>query len=441
MVAKASGIDSVFVRVVPTTPMERERSRLTTSSGDDELRRTAYTALVYSQLPVPVTSFADPPTGQPAVWSGDPLLGGETFVVNWSHYSDYAAAYFEGEKDASMMQERLFEALPRNLSAILSGEFGGSRPTRTWFHSDAPEVSQLPWELVAYANRHRLQAGGSFVRGIPPETATPLVPVVGRLRIGIVDPGGRIAPTFGQVLAGFGADLEVVPLSGGVRAALRQAVEQGIELLHAVAAASVTTSYDGVLEFPGSDEPPIASSEIASLLRGSRVRLVGLTPPAGDPSAASQGPYLAPSAYRAFTYFATSPYPLPSFVVPVGPMDDRQVLGFWSVFYRALAASFEIETAMTDALRQGIVPVGLFLRQLQAATFKHVSEAEQPATEPSIVGAELATSTELLRQYEHLSSNLGFKSPTFDKLVKKEQKRQSRLAADVSEWIEGVHEE
>ena len=78
----------------------------------------------------------------------------------------------------------------------------------------------------------------------------------------------------------FGDRLEVIALSGGVRAELRQAAEQGIELVHMVAGASVTSSYDGWLEIPGGDEAPLAATEVVSLLRGSRVRLIGITPPA-----------------------------------------------------------------------------------------------------------------------------------------------------------------
>src|SRR5215207_6218719 len=196
MVARASGIESVFVRVTAAamSPSDRYASSRATSSGDDVLRRTPYLAWVYSKLSLPIERSFEPPPEVPTEWAGDPFAGVETFVVNWATYTDYASSYFEGEKGSGMMRERLFEALPRGLSAILAGDVGGGRPTRTWFHSDAPEVSQLPWELVAYADGRRLGTGGTFVRGIPPETATPLVPVTGRLRLGVIDPDERMAP-------------------------------------------------------------------------------------------------------------------------------------------------------------------------------------------------------------------------------------------------------
>ena len=443
MVARASGLESVFVRVTaaPTAPAVRTRGLRATSDGDDLLRPTPYRAWVYSKLALPIERAVDPPSDLPMEWAGDPLAGVETFVVNWATYTDYASSYFEGEKGAGMMRERLFEALPPGLSAILAGDVGGGHPTRTWFHSDAPEVSQLPWELVAYADRIRLSTGGSFVRGIPPETATPVIPVSGRLRLGVIDPEGRTAPPLGAALAAIDGPIEVLRLSGGIRRGLHAAAEEGVELVHIVAAASVTPSHDGVLVTADADDKPIASAELASILRGCRVRLVGLSPPAGDPSARWEGPYQMPSVYRAFTYFASSPYPIPTFALPVGPMDDSQVHGFWTTFYQALASKLEIEAALIEAQRSRIVPIGLFLRQLQPSSFRMVSELERPTVEPSVVNAQLETSQDLLRQLELLSSNLGFKSATVKKLEKQERERHSKLQQDVSEWIEGVHEE
>jgi hypothetical protein len=438
MVAKASGLDTVFVRVVPATPYLSRGLMETMSSSDDPLRRAAYTALVYSQLDVPVTPVESVSSSIAESWAGEPLRGAETFVVNWARYADYASQYFEGEKGSFMMRERLFDALPRPLVDILTGRLPSGQRSRTWFHSDAPEVNQLPWELVAYAEGQRPQGAASFVRGIPPDAASPLVPVSGPLHLGLLDPGGGISDAFRRVIAGLGGEVEVVHLSGGPREALRAAASGGLELVHVIAGASITSSYDGVLEFAGSGEDPMTSSELASILRGSRVQLVGLTPPRDDVLRSPSDYSGAPSVYRAFTYFATSPYPLPNVVLPVGPMDDDQVATFWSAFYPAVAASLDLEAAMLDAQRVRIVPAGLFLRQLQVAAFKRVTE--QPTVEPNAVSVELEASQALLQQLDELNA-LGVKAPRLDRLVKREQQRQVRLQADVSPWIEGVHEE
>lgn len=439
MVARASGLDSVFVRVVSASTASLDQPARGTSTGDD-VRRSPYVALVYSQLSLPISMRAEPPRGQPTEWAGDPLIGVEPFYVHWGRYSEYLASYLEGEKAAQSMEMRLFDALPRGLSAILSGEFGDSLPTRTWFHSEAPELAELPWELVAFANGHRAQTEGSFVRGVPPETATPIVPVVGRLRLGIVDPQGRASGAFQLALSNVSDRVEVIRLDGATRRALQEATELGLELVHLVADGSVTSSYDGVLETPGTGEPPLGAGEVAALIRGSRIRLIGLTPPADNPAMISVSGFAMPVAHRAFTYFATSAHALPSSVAPLGPMDDVEVVDFWTSFYGSLGETLEIERSMAIAQRQRIAAVALFLRQLQPATFRHVSHVEQPHTDPSIVDADLTSSRELVEQFESLKSSLGIKTPSLDKFVKNERRRQSKLAADVSQWIEGVDE-
>lgn len=435
MVAKALGLDSVFVRVVPAT---LSRPQMQSIGSADSPLQAAYSALVYSKLDIPIAPVESMSSSIDESWAGEPLRGAETFVVNWARYADFASEYFDGEKAPSSMRDRLFDTLPPRLVDILTGHLPSSQRSRTWFHSDAPEVNQLPWELVAYVEGRRPDVGASFVRGIPPETASPLVPVSGPLRLGLIDPRDGIADAFRGVVAGLGGDLEVVHLSGGIREALRKAVSEGLELIHVIAGASITSSYDGVLEVAASGEDPITSKEIASMLRGSRVQLVGLTPPRDDLSRSRSAYSGSPSAYRAFTYFATSPYPLPSVVLPVGPMSDRQVTTFWSTFYPAVAGSLDLESAMLDAQRVRVVPAGLFLRQLQVASFKRVTD--QPSVEPNVVGVQLEASHELLRQLDELSS-LGVKAPNLDRLVSREHKRQERLQADVRPWIEGVHEE
>ena len=111
--------------------------------------------------------------------AGDPLCGAETFAVNWANYDHYTSAYLEGERGAPRMRDRLLDAVPPPLAEILAGRLPTNTRSRTWFHSDAPELNQLPWELLAYADGARPSSHASFVRGIPPETASPSVPVTG----------------------------------------------------------------------------------------------------------------------------------------------------------------------------------------------------------------------------------------------------------------------
>ncbi len=382
------------------------------------------------------------PPDEPAEVSAEPLVGLEAFSIDWHTYSAYLASYVEGGKQAAMMQDRLFEAIPPSLSAVIEGEFGGARPSRTWFHSDAPELGELPWELLAFRSGRRASMNASFVRGLPPEMATPLVPVSGPLRLGVIDPAGRAPRALGAALGSLGGRIEVLPLSGGARAGLEAAAAQGVELLHLVADGSVTSSFEGLLEFPGADEGPLPAGEVARLLYGSRVRLLGLTHcSVDDPATTSAGSYAMPAAHRAFTYFATSVHALPTTVAPLGPLDEGSLERFWAELYGGLADTQEIEPSMARAQSRGPLAVALFLRQLQVPTFRPVAESERPAAEPSAVSADLASSRATLGEIQALKQKLGLKTASLDAFVERESARQSALETEVSAWVEGVDEE
>lgn len=445
MVARATGIDSVVVRVFRVSVSPAEQAAHATSPGDD-MGPTRYFATVYGRIPLPIEalrgaldSILDPAVVRSAApapeWGGEPLVGGERFDVHWGRYTDYLSSYAAGGKGAGMMRDRLIEAMPDSLSRLLTGEFGNGRPTRTWFYSEATELNELPWELLAYGNGRRVQHGSTFVRGIPPDAAPPLVPISGRLRLGLVDPDQRSSGALRDALGLLSGRLEIVPLMGGGRQALREAAESGIELLHVVADASITSSYDGWIEIPGADDLPLPPGEVAKLLRGSRVRSIGLTPPAKKSGRRSTA---MAAAYRAFAHFATTSHPLPTVVAPLGPMSERQVVDFWSTFYGTLGETLEIEKAMVAAQRQSIAEVALFLRQVQSGTFRRVSEADRPETDPSVVDAELASSRELVEQFESLNASLGVETPSLDRFLQSERKRQSGLEKDVSNWIDDV---
>jgi hypothetical protein len=429
VVAIAAGLDTIIVRVIyrggerPTTEAPGA-----TSSGDDPARMT-YHALVYSRLALPVAGAGTPPRDEPSEWSKEPLIGVEPFVVDWAQYNAYLASYVEGSKEAWLMQERLFEAIPAALSDVVTGSFAGGRPSRTWFHTDAPEVAELPWELLAYRGGGRSSTNASFARGLPPESATPLVPVTGVLRLGVIDPGGRTPRALTAAFDSLAPGIEVRRLSGGARDALQAAAAEGLELLHVVSDGSVTSSLEGVLEFPDSDERPLSAGELARYLYGSRVRVLGLTPCAGDDSASTSiGRRVVPAAHRAFTYFATSAHPLPTTVAPLGPLDEWGVERFWSAFYGRLGESHEIEASMAHAQSSGPVAVALFLRQLQVPTFRRVAVEERPSREAGDA-------------IHARKQKLNLRTASLDAFVERESARQSALESEVSVWVEGVDEE
>jgi hypothetical protein len=280
------------------------------------------------------------------------------------------------------------------------------------------------------------------VRGLPPDAATPLVPVTGPLRLGLIDPAGRAPGALTEALDGLGTAIEVRRLAGGARAALQEAAGDGLEILHIVSDGSVTAALDGVLEFPDVDEPPLGAIELSRYLHGSRVRLLALTPCSGDdPASTSIGRWVAPSAHRAFSYFATTSQPLPTVVAPLGPLDEWNLKRFWSEFYAGLGDTHEIEASMARAQSGQPSAVALFLRQLQVPTFRRVAAEDRPAVEPSMVSAELASSKQAIGEIQALKERLGLKTASLDDYVERESARQSTLESNVEPWVEGVQEE
>jgi hypothetical protein len=438
MVAIAQGLDTIIVRVTLARTTTAER-RPITSSGDDVSQRS-YLALVYSRIDQPVHEQADLPSDEPREWAKEPLVGVQPFVVDWVRYSEYLGSFVEGGKQAELMRERLFETLPGELSALLQGGFAGDRPSRIWFESDAPELVELPWELLAHQGGRRTIVG-SFVRGLPPEGATPLVPITDGLRLALVDPASRAPHVLTETLLESQIQgLEVISLAGDLRSALRQAVHEGFELVHLIANGSVTSSLDGVLEFPGSDDL-MSAREMASFLHGSRVRVLGLTPCAGgDQPSTWIGSRMVPSSHRAFAYFAASSYPMPSIIAPLGPLNDDDLRAFWSTLYAGLASRNSLEDSMASAQAGRSLAVALFLHQLQVPTFRWVDPAKRPSEDPLAAHADLTASRELASEIENLKKKAGLETTALDAFTERESARQSLLEAAVSDWVEGVEE-
>jgi len=440
MVAIASGLETVIVRVVRATRPVYERAIKRKDSPDN--RTAEYMALVYARVDLPLRRPEQLPTGQQREWSGEPLAGVQPFTMSWGHYDEYLATYMGGAKGAYLMRERLFDALPDELEAVLAGNFGAGQRSRTWFSSEAPELDELPWELVAYANGQRAQSGSSFVRGLPPEVPSPLVPVRDQLRLALLDPLEAAPAGLLAALDELGPQLDVSRISAPIREGMHAAASGGFELVHLVADGLVTASYDGVLHFPDTPEGELTAGETAGLLRGSRVRVIGLTSArSGDPALTTIGHRRVPSAYRAFTYFATSPMTLPNIVAPQGPLGDHEVHRFWRTFYEELCATHELDGSIARAQQSEPLAMSLFLRQLQLPTFRRVKADVKQMAEPGAAKVQLETSKELVAQLETLRSKHGVRTKSLDAFVDKERMRQTQLEAEVSEWVEGVDEE
>ena len=436
-----SSFEEIVVRVVPsrfTTSKATEVDNFPSSSAEP-IR--SYDALIYTNVNIPwLAPLASPLSGQSPLVAGLPLTAIERVVVRWSRYQDYLAAFVEGEKAAFLMRERLFETLSPGLEMLFSGQPLSDQPVRVWWSSKTPELEDLPWELVAYAERRGAGRQFSFVRGLPPETPVPKVPVTGRLRLAFIHEPSSTPELLRSVLEGLSSDkLEVIPMTGPPREALLQTVREGYELAHIGADGTVSLAYEGVLWLHDPVVPQFAPGELSAMLRGSRLRILALTERvSSSPDTVEIGSYVVPSAYRAFVYLGNSRLPLPNVVAPLGPVDAWQRNQFWHNFYTGLAASLEIEEAMAQGRSSGSAAMALFLRQQHKLTFQRLEPTHKvPDVDPSQMNADLQVSRDLVGQLRALETKYGSLPERVDSFLKQESARQEQLVADLSPWTQG----
>lgn len=401
-----SRYDEIIVRLVPARSDEGSASWSTDSGGAYENRR-AYDALVYTDLDLP---FLRPGSAsrasledRPAQIAGLPLASIGHVVVRWGRYQEYLAAFLRGSKNPDSFVRRLFEAFSPDLEELFTGSGTNSQqPVRIWWSSKTPELEDLPWELAAYSN-----SGGPnrprkifFVRGLPPEQPTPLLPVAEKLRLAYIHPVDNTPAWLEKVMneiKGNDSPIEVVDMTGSPRRALQEAVKQGYELVHMVIDGITNTAYEGILYAGDTSAPQLGPRELSSLLRGSRVSMIGFTPPvSGGHAGTAQGLETmrigereAPSAYRAYTYLGSSLLPLPSILTPLAPLTPALSGKFWRTFYLELAASHSLDDALLKSMsiRRQAIPVALFLHHSYGKLFRYAMAASARDTERGDPGA------------------------------------------------------
>ncbi len=436
MTQRMSRYEEIVVRVIPS-PAETSRR----FSESDKVRR--YDALIYTNLAIPELTPGELPAGQMRQVDGLPLVACERIDLRWQAYQEYLAHFDLGKKSVGPMQDRLVEAMTRGLQVLFTGFPWTERPVRLWWSVEAPELEDLPWDLLANAGHGPAETEFSFVRGMPPKVPPPLVPVEGPLRLGLVGRPGFGFDSLLQTLApGSVPGIEVTVLPLPPLQALRTAVREGLELLHIVADGEVLLSYEGLLYFHGEREPRVSSGELSSCLHGSRVTVLCLTASEDrNPDMVEIGGYSVPSAYRAFAQIASEDLPLPNIVAPLGPLDPVRLREFWRRFYVHLAATHRIEEAMSQGRQNGPVPMALFLRHSQGVLFRRggaptstraVRSAREEA--PSQLEAELQVSRNLIGQLHTLAARYGALPDSVNEFLESHGQRNSQLDAELESW-------
>ncbi|AUX40932.1 uncharacterized protein SOCE26_023340 [Sorangium cellulosum] len=444
----------IVVRMAPSErqPGSAPSARMTSGGGVP----WHYDAWIYTKLPLPVElGKVEPASGSgapPPEVGGLPLIGHEEITVTWLSYGEYLSLFYGGEESMLELRRRGGGAISSGLRGLLQLKPRPERRLRLWWSSQSPELEDLPWEILELGGRRPPRF--SIVRGSPGKAAPPLpVPDGEPLRIAVIDPAGGAPVALSDALGSLGPGIEVVWIEqDDPSKAIAEAIAAGCEVLHLVADGVVPFGLEGLLDLSGDDDATISPRELAAMLRGSRVAVLALTPPE-SPRIGHLG---MPTVFHAFARFGHDSGEGPTIVAQIGPMSPPVSRDFWRAFYERLAASFDVEEAMSSAAQRPLVtPVVVFLRHrlgrqfcrpddpaLRCPVWTTAGTGQTPADQVLLtvaqVTADLSITRDLLdaaRRLETRYASLGLDFPGTSAIAE-EHKRQSRLDEVVDESSE-----
>jgi hypothetical protein len=438
----SSSADAIFRLVRPAD--EADRRRLSSADMSASGAPTAYTVLIYTELPLGIAAPTNLPPNCPAVLSELPLAGAVRLEIGWSSYDDYLADFLLGEKAPEAMRGRLLRALSPDFGTVAIQLF--AQPIRVWISSECPELDDLPWELLLGDPAVEEKTDLSVVRGLPAQRPRPVVPLQRKPRLALIGWPPYPPVALWDRLRAL-QNVDVVPLSGSPRQALRQAAAESFELVHLVADAFITQAYEAALYFhdlPGTEPAgALTVSELGAQLLASQVAVLGLSVPDYEaPDVMTLAGRQVPSAYRAYARLGVAEPSLPTMVAPIGPLDPPKAAGlsrlanFWGEFYEGLGDSFNVEEGMRRA-RNSVkaAPMALFLRHPNGRLFRRArAESPQVAAEVAHKSAEYALSLRLTERLQTLHRGMGDFSKNVAKLLEEESGNQQKIAGELEQW-------
>ena len=489
--------DEIAIVLAPSSLPASATSLEETSDKSKIINIRAYDAFIYTNLKVEDLKPIDTKESVQHKSIGKlPLAGREQVFVNWTHYQSYIFTYFFGEKAARRFLQNvgkhknlaeggsstLFEVKGDFLERLFAGKLPGDQQTRIWWHSDLPELVALPWELLAYERFSTGNAPFYFLRGLPPQTNMPRVPVSGPLKVAFIHEPRITSKALLEAFKTPPANIRVTHMTDAPREALLAAAREGYEVVHLVSDGTVSLGNDGTLYLrKGLKHRPERSiftdrllrallpiynairpalpfaewldqklesqldidkcspSELNSLLHGSRVSILCFSAPKSTETEPERiVGYLLPKVYRAFCSLGSSPLPLPTIVAPVGATDDPEMTHFWVGFYAGLAEHLDTTKAMESGLKgQPPVAMALFQRHPETRMFAEVSaEQQKNIVDPTQLDAALQLSEELVKQLIAQFGQVEAMPESFQKLCSKELERQARLKAQLEPWMQ-----
>ena len=416
------------------------------SSGPPGRRTTHYDDWIYSKIALPVL-FGEakvPPLGAapPLRLGGLPLVGHEEMTIHWRSYAEYLSLFYSGQEALLELRSLFFASFTGGLkSLLLTPPPPGSR-LRLWWMTEAPELEDVPWELVAHGQSPPPRL--SIVRGHPPVSVAPLPISPGRLlTVGVFDPDDLAPEPLLEALEDLRTTVKIVRLgSRDPRRALGQAASSGIEMVHLIADSSVPLGLEGLLYFPGG--ATLTPTEACQILRGSRVAILSLSAPS-EPGVGHDG---LPTVFHGFARFGRAVGEGLTVVAPLAPIAPLELGRFWLAFYRRFAEVLDVESALAAATPCPLeVPVVLFLRhrfgrQFTRAAIDPDDFSFDPGEGAGLSGsaqlsAELSISGKLLDEAEALQKRydeLGLVFPAKEQ-IDRARARQGALASYIDDEL------
>ena len=388
-----------------------------------------YQALVYTMLPLggPLeVSDAEP-------WNGLPVSASGRINIQWQDYQGILADFFEGIKGVEKLSMRIRLWFSPAMQSLLD-RVAHSGARRIWWASEATELDDIPWELLF----HKPNAPPilpNCVRGLPPQSPPPILPLKGPLRLVWNDSPYTPAWIRSLFQPGGLPYLVCTPFTGGLREGLRQAARDGAEVLHCCTDGLVSLAYEGTL-YDHACQTQISATELEDIVRGTRVSVIGLTPQEQmlNPDVVAISGRTVPSVYRAFTWFSSIRSQIPSIIAPLGPCLTDEPLNFWKAFYSELSQSYHLDGAMRNA--RGAVPgspFAIFMRHGPSTLFRAPGQRSFRA-EPEQIALSLGSSAGALRKIQNLQSKFGALPDYLTSFAAEEGKRIGELRAELAEW-------
>ncbi|HZU26697.1 MAG TPA: hypothetical protein VFA04_14325 [Bryobacteraceae bacterium] len=398
---------------------------------------------------------------------GLPLVGVGKVLLDSMKFAEVRRSVRHGQTPSDAACKAVLKWNDSCAAQLAAGIRACAKPVRVWWAAADLELAAFPWETLA-ARIFSLDRV-AIVRGAPPEVVLPRVPVKEKPRLALIyDPATAPARLIAALEKVSGPQLVKVEGSSP-RENLQKAVEQGVEMVHLVARATVSLAHEGMLALPQSAvgrpkitafglgvyslfRPLLSASlrkwlvrvleidlegelcsvvQLSDLLRGKRLTVLGISP-TDIPQDQTWVTGLLPSTYRSYCALGMSGAPLPTIVAPLGPIAKEET--FWPAFYENIASSLSVENALTSAAGPSGLPVAVFLRHRLRRQF--MKEEQAPRVDPTAAAAQIAAADQWLGAIKAVAAVYGdHGGDLFAQVVQKVQDKRNDLRQDLTPYV------